>query len=130
MERYFILGLNWLFNYKIGCNWNINGHQYITHNNTYLCTNIALTITKPMDLNAGTFCLHPRGISIITVQAPTELHLRTYYKLRPSNDLPSELIPLAVDHKINHKYTKLLMWHTAESTSQNQLSLEHWNHLK
>ena len=26
-----ILGLNWKFNYKIGCIWNIKGHQYMIH---------------------------------------------------------------------------------------------------
>ena len=42
--RDLILGLNWLFTYRIGCNWNINGYHYITHNNTYLCTSIPLSI--------------------------------------------------------------------------------------
>ena len=31
--RNVILGLIWKCNYRIGCNWNINGLQYITHNN-------------------------------------------------------------------------------------------------
>ena len=36
LSRYLILGLNWQANYKIGYNWNVNGHQYIIHNNKYL----------------------------------------------------------------------------------------------
>ena len=32
--RNIILGLNWQCNYRIGCNYNINGKQYITHNYT------------------------------------------------------------------------------------------------
>ena len=106
-SKRFILGLNWQSNYKIGCNWNINGHHYITHN-TYLCSSIPLTITKPIVQNAVPFYLQPRGILIITVQASIELKPHYIYKLTTSHDLPSELIPLAVYHKINHKYPNLL----------------------
>ena len=35
LHRDLILGLNWQFNYKIGCIWNINEHQGMTHNNNY-----------------------------------------------------------------------------------------------
>ena len=36
LRRNLILGLNCQFNYSIACNWNINGHQYMAHNNNYL----------------------------------------------------------------------------------------------
>ena len=48
LPRNLILGLNWHFNYKIGCNWNINGHQYMAHNSNYFCTSIPLKVTKPI----------------------------------------------------------------------------------
>ena len=36
--KYIILGLNWQCNDRKGCNWNVNGQQYITHNKKSLCT--------------------------------------------------------------------------------------------
>ena len=108
LQRDLISGLNLEFNYKIGYNWEINGHQYIPCKNTYLCTSILLTITKPMVPNAGTFCLQSQGILIITLQAPTELKPQYISEISVSNDLLSELISLAVDHKINDKYSNLL----------------------
>ena len=45
---------------------------------------------------------------ISTVQAPIELKPQYIYELSASNDLPSNLIPLATDHKIKHRYPKLL----------------------
>ena len=106
--RDLILSLNWQSNYKISCNWNINGHHYITHDNTYLCTSILLTIAKLIVCNAGAFYLQPTGISIITVWVPTKLKPQYIYELSTSNDIPSELIPLAIDHKTNNKYPRLL----------------------
>ena len=35
LHRNIILELNCQCNYRIGCNWNINGQQYITHNNKF-----------------------------------------------------------------------------------------------
>ena len=48
-----------------------------------------------------------RSISVILVQAPTKLNNRHLYQLYTNDDLPSDLIPLAVDHKIDYKYPKL-----------------------
>ena len=42
------------------------------------------------------------------VQTPTELDTQCIYALDTSDDLPLALLPLVVDHKINHKYPKLL----------------------
>ena len=38
LQRNLILGLNWKCNCRIGCNGNVNGQQYKTHNNNYICT--------------------------------------------------------------------------------------------
>ena len=65
-------------------------------------------MTKPIIWNALAFYLQPKAIMINTVQAQTELRPQYLYKLNASDYLPSELIPLAVDHKINHKFPKLL----------------------
>ena len=46
--KYLILRLNWQFKYKIGCNWNINGHQNMTHKNNFLCTSLAAKVAKPI----------------------------------------------------------------------------------
>ena len=35
LQRNVILGLHWQYNYRIGCNLNVNGQQYITHNNIF-----------------------------------------------------------------------------------------------
>ena len=108
LQRDLILELNWQFNYKIDCNWNINSLQDITHNKTYLCISLPSTITKPILQTAGAFYLQPRSISIIIVQAPINLEPQCICEFSTSNDLPLGLIPLAVNHKINHKYPKLL----------------------
>ena len=97
-----VIGLNWQCNYKIGCNWNVNGQQYITHNNKYLYTSTASSDTKPIIYSAGAIHLQLRYISVITVQALTELNTQHMDDLLPG------LIPLAVDHRIHHKYPKLL----------------------
>ena len=65
------------------------------------------TNTEPIIHNAGTFYLQPRNISVVSVQAPTELNTQHIYALDYSEDLPLSLIPLVVDHKIHHKYPKL-----------------------
>ena len=52
--------------------------------------------------------LPSRGISVISVQAPTELTTRHLYHLDATNDLLSGVIPLEVDHKIDHMYSILL----------------------
>ena len=65
-------------------------------------------ITKCTVWNSGAFYLQPRGILIITVQAPTELKPLYTYDHSTSSDLPLGLISLGVDHKINHKYPNLL----------------------
>ena len=44
--------------------------------------------------------LPPRSISIISVQAPTKLNTRHLYRLDATDNLPSGIIPLAVDHKL------------------------------
>ena len=103
LQRDLIWGINWKFNYKIEFNWSINGHQYIA-DNTYFCTSIPLTIINPIVQNAGAFYLQPRGILKIIVQAPTELKPQYIYKLSASDDLPSDLVTLAFDCKINNKY--------------------------
>ena len=82
-HRDVILGLNWQFNYKIGSNFKINGHHYMTHNSNYLCTSIPLEVTKHIIQNEGAFSLQSRCVSIITVQAPTELKSQHMYMLTP-----------------------------------------------
>ena len=83
-------------------------HQYVIYNNAKLCASILSTITKPIVWNAGALYLQLRGILIITLQAPTEIKPQYIYDLSTSIDLTSDFIPLAVDHKINQNYTKLL----------------------
>ena len=56
--RNIILGLNWQCNYRIGCNWNINGQQYITHNTKFLYTSIPSSYTKPIFKIQGQSCCH------------------------------------------------------------------------
>ena len=62
---------------------------------------------KPIICNAGAFYLQPRSISVITVHTPPELNVQHVYALDASHDLPLGLIPIAVDHKINHKHPKV-----------------------
>ena len=52
--------------------------------------------------------LPSRSITVISVQAPTELNTNHIYQLDTKDDLLSGIIPLAVDHKIDHKYPKSL----------------------
>ena len=108
LHKDLVLRLNWQFNYKIGCNWNINGHQYMVHNINYLYTSIALKVTKPIIWNAGAFYLQSRSVSVITIQAPRELDPQHIYELTFSDDLPYGLISLSVDHKVKYEYPKLL----------------------
>ena len=58
LQRNLILGFNWQCNYRIGCNWNANGQQYITHNN-FLCTNTASSKTESIICNTGVLQLLP-----------------------------------------------------------------------
>ena len=58
--------------------------------------------------NAGALQLPLRSISVIAVQAPTELNTKHIYQLNASGDLLSGIIPFAVDHRIHYKYPKLL----------------------
>ena len=94
-----MLGLNWQCNYRIGYSCNVDGKQYITHSNTFLCATTTSSNTAPILWNSRAFILPPGYISLISVQAPTELDTKHLY---------SGIMPLAVDHKIDHKYPKLL----------------------
>ena len=72
-----------------------------------LCTSTASSKTEPIIWNAGAL-LALRSISVIAVQAPTKLNTKHIHQLNATDDLPSGVIPLAVDHRIHHKYPKLL----------------------
>ena len=61
-----------------------------------------------MTQNVGAWTLPPRSISVISVQAPTKLNTKHIYQLTANDDLMVGIIPLAVYHKIEHKYPKLL----------------------
>ena len=63
---------------------------------------------KPIAQKAGALILTSRCITVISVQAPIELNTKYINQLDAVDDLPSGIIPLAVDHKIDHKYPKLL----------------------
>ena len=62
---------------------------------------------EPIIQNAA-LQLPPGSICVIAVQAPTELNTKHIYQLNASDDLPSGIIPLAVNHWIHHKYPRLL----------------------
>ena len=51
----------------------------MTPNNNYLYTSITSAATDPTVYSAVEFYLQPRNISIITVQAPTELKPQYIY---------------------------------------------------
>ena len=85
LQRNLILGLNWQYNYRIGCNWNVSGQWYIAHNNFYAL--------------AQHCQLPPKSISQLSVQAPTELNTKHIYQPIATDDLLSGIIPLAVAHK-------------------------------
>ena len=63
---------------------------------------------EPIICNSGSVMLPPRSILVISVKAPTELNTRHLHQLDATDNLQPGVIPLAVDHKINHKYPKLL----------------------
>ena len=67
-----------------------------------------LASAEPLIHNAGAFYLQPRHIAVIVVRTPTELDTQHIYVLDVSDYLHLGLIPLVVDHKINHKYLKSL----------------------
>ena len=52
--------------------------------------------------------LPTRSVSAMSVKAPTELNTRHLYQLDATDNLPPGIISLAVDHKIDHKYSKIL----------------------
>ena len=79
LHRNIILGLNWQCKYRIGCNCNINGQQYIAHNNKFLCMSIPSSNTEPVIQNSGSVMLPPRSLSVISVKAPTKLNRRFLY---------------------------------------------------
>ena len=73
-----------------------------------LWTSIASSKTEPIIQNVRTLQLPPRSILVIAVQSLTELNTKHIYQLKASDDLPSGLISLAVNHRIHDKYQKLL----------------------
>ena len=77
-------------------------------NNKFLCTSIPSSNMKPIICKSGSVMLPPRSVSVISVKTPTELTTRHLYQLDTADNLPSGIIPLAVDHIIDHKYHKLL----------------------
>ena len=78
----------------------------ILYNN--LCTSMTSAESKPIICNGGMLFLKPRSISVITVQAPTQLDTHHIYTFYISEDLSLGVIPLAVEHKIKHIYPKSL----------------------
>ena len=52
--------------------------------------------------------LPPGSVSVISVKGPTEVNTRYLYQLDAADNLPPGIISLAVDHKIDHRYPKLL----------------------
>ena len=59
----------------------------MTRDNNYICTSILLKVTKPIVQTAEEFYLQPRSVSVITVQAPTELKPQHKYELTTSDTL-------------------------------------------
>ena len=94
LQRNLILGRHWQFNYRIGCNCNVNG--------------TTSSKQEPIIKNAGALQLPPGSISVMAVQAPSELNTKYIYQLNTTDDLPSGIIPLAFNRRIDHKYPKLL----------------------
>ena len=74
----------------------------------FLCTSTASSSLEPIVGNAGELTLPTRGISIILVEAPTELNTNHLYQLNAIADLLSGIASLAVDHRIDHMYSYLL----------------------
>ena len=63
---------------------------------------------EPLIQNARALKLPPRSICIIAVQAPSELNTKYIYQLNATDDLLSGIIPLAVNHTIDHKFPQLM----------------------
>ena len=108
LQRNLILGIRWQFNYKIGCNWNISGHHYMTHNNSYLCISIPSKATKTYSLKCSSVLLTTQ--ECVNHHSPSTNKFKTtaHYELSTSDDLPLGLIHVTVNYRINHKYLKLL----------------------
>ena len=79
LQRNLILGLKWQCNYRIGCNWNVNGQQCITNNKTFHPLAQLHQKMTPIILNGGALQLPSRNISILVVQAPTKLNAKHIY---------------------------------------------------
>ena len=79
LQRNLILGLNRQCNYRNGCNWNVNGQQYITHNITFLCVSVTPSRQEPIIQNAGALQLPPRSICKIAIWAPTKLDKKNIF---------------------------------------------------
>ena len=62
--------------------------------------------------------LPARSISLISVQAPTELNTKHPYQLDVTDDYPSGIIPLAVDHKNKSQVPQNIKDMPAQHTTQ------------
>ena len=106
-HRNIFLGFNWQCSYGMGCNWNVNGHQYTTHNK-FVCTSTGSLNMNPIVQNSAALTLPSWNIFVISVQALARPNTKHIYQLDVTNDLISGIITLTVDHKIDHKHPKLL----------------------
>ena len=86
----------------------INGHQYMVHDSNYLCNSIPSKGKKPYHLKG--MSILPTTQKCVSYHSPIkrEFKPKHIYELNTSNDLPDQVIPIAVDHSINHKYPILL----------------------
>ena len=78
----------------------------------------------------GEINLQAVSISVIMFQTPNELDEQHIYVLDASDDLPLGLIPLAVDHKNDPKYPKLLsipVMNTTYEIESTKVSKTSWN---
>ena len=79
----------------------------MTHKNSYFCISIpsqvrSLSIEMQEHLLAIQVCVNHHSSNTNRIKSQ---HM---YELDSSDDLPDGLIPLAVNHKVNHTYSKLL----------------------
>ena len=63
---------------------------------------------EPIIQNARALQLPQRSIFIIAVPTSTEMNAKHIYQLNSSDDLLPGIILLAADHRIHHRYPKLL----------------------